>query len=67
MTKAARKAKNEAIAARMKADKIERTTGRCCICYVVYHADFVLGRGFASHRCQSLLSVGGRRAAGQSR
>jgi hypothetical protein len=66
MTKAARKTKNAAIAARLKADKIERRQGRCCICYVVYHADF-LERGFASHRCQSLPSVGGRKPAGQTR
>jgi hypothetical protein len=50
MTKALRKAKNEAMAARMKARGEERTTGRCCICYVLYHAD-MLGAGFASHRC----------------
>ena len=50
MTRADRKRKNEAMAARLKAEGIERTQGRCCICNVVYHADF-LERGFASHRC----------------
>lgn len=50
MTKAARREHNQNIAARMKAAGIERTTGRCCICYRLYHADF-LNRGFASHRC----------------
>lgn len=64
MTKADRKRKNEAMAARLKAEGVERTQGRCCICHVVYYADF-LNRGFASHRCHSLRE--GKSAAGQTR
>ena len=50
MTRAARREHNQRIAAAMKAAGIERTTGRCCICNRVYHADF-LKRGWLSHRC----------------
>lgn len=50
MTKTARREHNQRIAAQLKADGIERTQGRCCICYKVYHAD-MLKRGFESHRC----------------
>lgn len=53
MTKAQRREHNQAIAARMKEEKIERTTGRCPICYRLYHAD-MLGRGYASHRCEDV-------------
>lgn len=52
MTKAARREKNQRIAMRMKADGEERTTGRCCICNRVYHADFHKA-GHASHRCDT--------------
>lgn len=50
MTKADRRNKNQAMAARMKAAGEERNAGRCCICYAVYRAD-MLAAGFASHRC----------------
>lgn len=63
MTKQGRRDKNQAIAAEMKRLGIERTTGRCCICNKVYHADF-LDRGFASHRCDGTTprrSATGRR------
>jgi hypothetical protein len=50
VTKTARKEKNQRIAAQLKADGIERTTGRCPICNKVIHADF-LKAGMASHRC----------------
>ena len=52
MTKAARREHNQRIAADMKAKGIERTTGRCCICGKVYHADF-LKRGWLTHRCDT--------------
>ena len=51
MTKTARKEKNQRIAAQLKADRIERTTGRCPICTRIYHAD-MLKAGYASHRCE---------------
>ena len=50
MSKTQRREKNQAIAAAMKAARIERTQGRCCVCYKVYNADF-LGRGYAGHVC----------------
>lgn len=53
MTKAARREHNQSIAARMKEAKEERTQGRCPICNRIYHAD-MLGRGYASHRCEDM-------------
>jgi hypothetical protein len=53
LNKADRKKKNQEMAARMKRDGIERTTGRCPICNAVVHADF-LGRGMNAHRCERL-------------
>lgn len=47
---AQRREHNQRIAAALKAAKIERTQGRCCICGQVYHAD-MLRAGFAAHRC----------------
>jgi len=46
-----RKQQDQARAAAMKRDGIERTTGRCPICYVIYHAD-MLREGYAAHRCE---------------
>lgn len=51
--KARLKAANQARAAAMKRDGIERTTGRCPICYALYHADMLV-RGYASHRCGAI-------------
>ena len=45
-----RKAQDQARAAQLKRDGIERTTGRCPICNKIIHADY-LDRGMASHRC----------------
>lgn len=59
MTKAARREHNQRIAAAMKAAGIERTTGRCCVCGKLYHADF-LKRGWLSHRCDWTNTVKGR-------
>ncbi len=53
MTKTARREKNQAIAAELKRLGIERTQGRCCGCYAVYHAD-MLGRGYQSHLCSKI-------------
>lgn len=55
MSRADRRAKNSAMAARMKAAGEERTTGRCCVCYALYRAD-MLREGYTSHRC----TAGGR-------
>lgn len=50
MTKAQRREKNQKIAQYMKDHKIERTCGRCPVCYRLVYADY-LGRGMAGHRC----------------
>jgi len=52
MTKAARREKNQKIAQYMKDHKIERTQGRCPVCYRLVHADY-LNRGMAGHRCDT--------------
>jgi hypothetical protein len=54
MTKTARKEKNQRIAMQMKADRIERTTGRCPICNRIIYADYLAG-GMSAHvtRCNS--------------
>lgn len=54
MTKTQRREKNQEIAARMKRDGIERTTGRCPICNKLYSAD-MLGRGYAAHHCEAVF------------
>lgn len=54
MTKTQRRKKNQEIAARMKRDGIERTTGRCPICNKLYSAD-MLGRGYAAHHCEAVF------------
>ena len=46
-----RKADDQARAAALRCDGIERTTGRCPICNKIYHAD-MLKAGYASHRCE---------------
>jgi len=45
-----RKQEDQARAAAMKRDGIERTQGRCPICNRVYHAD-MLKAGYQAHRC----------------
>jgi hypothetical protein len=56
MTKLARREKNQATAARMKAAGEERTTARCPVCYVIVHADY-LKRGMAGHVCHNRKTV----------
>jgi phage/plasmid primase-like uncharacterized protein len=51
VNKAARKEHNQRIAAQLKRDGIERTTGRCPICGKLYYAD-MLKAGYAAHRCK---------------
>lgn len=60
MTRAQRREHNQRIAAAMKARGEERTSGRCCICYALYHAD-MLTRGFLSHRCDTQRTLRGPR------
>jgi hypothetical protein len=52
MNKAARKEKNQRMAQDMKRRGEERTSGRCPVCYAVYHAD-MLKAGYQAHRCKS--------------
>lgn len=52
--KTRRKQEDQARAAAMKRDGIERTTGRCPICNRVYHAD-MLARGYLAHHCEAVF------------
>lgn len=48
--KARKRAQDQARAAEMKRLGIERTTGRCPVCYALVNADFLMS-GMATHRC----------------
>lgn len=56
MSKAARKEKNQRMAMEMKRLRVERRTGRCCICYRVYNSEFYgpHAPGYSAHRCSKL-------------
>lgn len=49
-----RKADDQARAAALKRDGIERRTGRCPICNKVYFAD-MLARGYQAHHCAAVF------------